>query len=45
MKCKFCHKPLPEEKDIRCPHCFAAWTPEEDAEKNMPVKAGQEEEE
>lgn len=44
MVCKFCHKPLPEEKGYRCPHCFAAWTPD-DAEEDVPVKAKKVEEE
>lgn len=29
MVCKFCHKKLPDEVDVRCPHCFAEWTPAE----------------
>ena len=28
MVCKFCGKPLPEVEEDKCPHCFAAWTPE-----------------
>lgn len=28
-KCVFCKKPLPNVVDVMCPHCFAAWTPDE----------------
>lgn len=34
MKCKFCGKNLPETKEVRCPHCFAVWTPSEEEKKN-----------
>lgn len=28
MKCIYCKRELPEQKEKTCPYCFAAWTPE-----------------
>lgn len=33
MKCKYCHKKLPDTVGIFCPHCFAEWATEEEPKK------------
>ena len=44
QRCKFCKKPLPAEPDFRCPHCFAAWTPDDEEVKveEKPERKGEE---
>lgn len=39
MVCKYCGKPLPENKEDKCPHCFAAWTPVKEEKKTKAEEA------
>ena len=38
MVCKYCKKPLPDKPEEKCPHCFAAWTPEGTAKEVKKAK-------
>ena len=39
MVCKYCGKPLPNTKEDKCPHCFAAWSPKKEEQDKAKTEA------